>query len=231
MRIFTSKGEEFDNTTSHKLLGIYVDQDLSFNEHVEQLCKKLIRRIGLLRSIRQYLPLNERVLFYSTTIFFAAQSVFLYGGTVWSSASKCNIRGIFRVQKRAAPVTLSLKMRDERTETLFKRLYWLPFYNEINVNILCLLYKCLNRQGPEYLGSRSVSDLSTITSCYGAITIRHPRYNRATEGGKTFLITAAKLWNSLLINIRSSTSINAFKQNFCNFLKQGYAGLDSFPTS
>ena len=34
MRIFTSKGEELDNTTSHKLLGVYVDQDLSFNEHV-----------------------------------------------------------------------------------------------------------------------------------------------------------------------------------------------------
>ena len=41
MRIFTSKGEELDNTTSHKLLGVYVDQDLSFDEHIEQLCEKL----------------------------------------------------------------------------------------------------------------------------------------------------------------------------------------------
>ena len=63
LRIFTGKGEELDNTTSHKLLGVYVDQDLSFDEHIEQLCKKLAKRIGLLRSIRQYLPLNERILF------------------------------------------------------------------------------------------------------------------------------------------------------------------------
>ena len=28
---------------------------------------------------------------------------------------------------------------------------------------------------------------------------------------------------------KSSTSINAFKQNYCNFIKKGYAGLDSFP--
>ena len=124
-------------------------------------------------------------------------------------------------------------MRDERTVTLFKRLDWLPFYDEINVNKLCLLYKCLNGQCPEYLGSRlvRVSDLSTRTSRYGAITIRCPRYNRDTEGGKTFLITAVKLWNSLPINIRSSTSINAFKQNLCTFIKQGYADLDSFPIS
>ena len=63
MRIFTSKGEELDNTTSHKLLGVYIDQDLSFNKHVEQLCKKVIKHIGLLRSTRQYLTLNERILF------------------------------------------------------------------------------------------------------------------------------------------------------------------------
>ena len=63
MRIFTSKGEELDNTRSHKLLGVYVDQDLSVDEHIEQLCKKLAKRIGLLRSIRQYLPLNERIFF------------------------------------------------------------------------------------------------------------------------------------------------------------------------
>ena len=78
MRIFTSKGEELDNTTSQKLLGVYADQDLSFNDHVEQLC------IGLLRSIRQYLPLNERVPFYNAAI----KLVFLYGGAVWSSTSK-----------------------------------------------------------------------------------------------------------------------------------------------
>ena len=63
MRICTSKGEELDNTTSHKLLGVYVDQDLSFNKHVEQLCEKVIKHIGLLRSTRQYLTLNERILF------------------------------------------------------------------------------------------------------------------------------------------------------------------------
>ena len=83
------------------------------------------------------------------------------------------------------------------------------------------------------IGSRlvRVSDLLTRTSRYGTITICCPRYNRDTEGGKTFVITAAKLWNSLPINIRSSTSINAFKPKLCIFIKQGYAGLDSFPIS
>ena len=76
---------------------------------------------------------------------------------------------------------------------------------------------------------RIMSDTSTRTSRYADIAIRCPRYNRDTEGGKTFLVTAAILWNSLPLNIRSSTSITAFKQNYCNFIKDGYAGFITFP--
>ena len=99
--------------------------------------------------MRQYLPLNERIVFYNTTI----KPVFLDGGAVWSSSSKCNIRRIFRLQKRAARVILGLNKREQRTVTLFKRLDWT---DEINVNKLCLVYKCLNGQCPEYLCRRLV---------------------------------------------------------------------------
>ncbi|XP_078363859.1 uncharacterized protein LOC144648098 [Oculina patagonica] len=229
MKVCTSSGEALDNTTSHKLLGVHVDQDLSFNEHVDHLCKKLAKRLGVLRSIRHYLPLNERILFYNATI----KPIFLYGGAVWSSTSKSNIRRIFRLQKRAARVILGVKTRDERTVSLFKRLDWLPFYDEITVNKLCLIYKCLNGQCPEYLRNRlvSVNDMSTRTSRYGDITLRCPRYNRETEGGRTFLVSATKCWNSLPIYIRTSTSIKAFKHSYSYFIKEGYADLDSFPMS
>ena len=53
--------------------------------------------------------------FFSTTI----KPVFLYGGTVWSSTSKCNIRRIFRLQKGAPRVILGLKIE--------RRTYCNPF--------------------------------------------------------------------------------------------------------
>ena len=37
MEIRSSKGDVLETTTSHKLLGVYIDPDLSFNEHVEHL--------------------------------------------------------------------------------------------------------------------------------------------------------------------------------------------------
>ena len=109
------------------------DSELSFNEHVERLCKKLAKRIDVLRSIRHYLPFNERVLFYNATI----KPLFLYGRAVWSMTSKTNIRRVFRLQKRAARTLLDVKTKEERTGSLFKKLNWMPFYDEIK---LCLNY-------------------------------------------------------------------------------------------
>ena len=48
------------------LLGITLDQDLSFNRQIEELCKKLGKRIGLLRHISPYLKRNQRDIYCST---------------------------------------------------------------------------------------------------------------------------------------------------------------------
>ncbi|KAL9985896.1 hypothetical protein ACROYT_G008349 [Oculina patagonica] len=79
MEIRTKEGVVLEQTTSHKLLGVHIDQDLSFNDHVDYMCKKLAQRIETLRSIRHYLPLNERLTFYNAII----KPVMMYGGLIW----------------------------------------------------------------------------------------------------------------------------------------------------
>ena len=120
MEIHTSKGDILETTTSHKLLGVYIDLDLSFNKHVDHLCR-LAKRVGVLRSIRHYLPFNEHILFNNATI----KHLFLYGRAVWSMITKTHIRPVFRLQKRSAR---TVKTKEERTVSLFKKLNWMPFY-------------------------------------------------------------------------------------------------------
>ena len=48
---------------SQKLLGVSVDKHLSFNVHVEELCKKLYQRIAVLRKIRRFIPIERRILY------------------------------------------------------------------------------------------------------------------------------------------------------------------------
>ena len=44
-------GSNIEHVTDFKLLGIILDQDISFNRQIKELCKKLAKRIGLLRHI------------------------------------------------------------------------------------------------------------------------------------------------------------------------------------
>jgi len=69
-----------------------------------------------MRSIRDYLPFNERILLYNATI----KPLFLYGGAVWSMTSKANIRRVLPLQKKAARTILDVNTKEERTVSLFK---------------------------------------------------------------------------------------------------------------
>ena len=50
------------------LSGLELDDKLSFDFHVDQLCKKLSGRIAVLRKIRSYLSLQQRIFFYNVMI-------------------------------------------------------------------------------------------------------------------------------------------------------------------
>ena len=42
---------ELEQVQSHKLLGVIIDTQLNFNEHIDNLCKKLTQRIAVLKKI------------------------------------------------------------------------------------------------------------------------------------------------------------------------------------
>ena len=87
----TVQGAAVEQVGAQKLLGVILDQSLDFNEHVEQLCKKLSQKIVVLRKIRRYLLIGECILYYNAMI----KQTMLYGSTVWTSclqriSTKCS---------------------------------------------------------------------------------------------------------------------------------------------
>ena len=118
-------GRNIEHVTDFKLLGVTLDQDLSFNRQIEELCKKLAKRIGLLRHISPYLKRNQRDIYYSTII----KREMLCGSTIWTSCSKENLMKVLRLQKRAARIILDAE-RTAPSVGLFNTLKWVPFYAE-----------------------------------------------------------------------------------------------------
>jgi hypothetical protein len=93
-----------------------------------QRTMKLSKRIGILKSIKSYLPRNERILFYNAMI----KPLFLYCSITWTNCSKNNITKIFKLQKRCARIILDAEPRHSSIN-IFNNLGWLPFYVESDI--------------------------------------------------------------------------------------------------
>ena len=74
------------NVMNVKLLGLEVDEELSFSEHITTVCKTVTQRIGLLKKIMNYLPLKQRLLYYNALI----RPVINYASVLWTNCNNNN---------------------------------------------------------------------------------------------------------------------------------------------
>ena len=51
----TCNGSLLTNIMNVKLLGLEIDEEVSFSEHITTVCKKVTQRIGLFKKIMNYL--------------------------------------------------------------------------------------------------------------------------------------------------------------------------------
>ena len=64
----TCNGSLLTNVMNVTLLGLEIDEEISFSEHVSTLYKNLTQHIGLSRKIKNYLPLKQRLLHNNSLI-------------------------------------------------------------------------------------------------------------------------------------------------------------------
>ena len=171
---------ELKQVSSQKLLGVKIDYKLSFDDHIDNFCKKLSQRIAVLSRIKRFLPREQRIANYNAMI----RQTMLYAFTVWSACSAGSLQRGFCVQKRNAHVILDADTRANSVE-LFKKLNWLPLHLEVKVNICIQVYKRINRQSPSYMNDLLVlnSDINDRNSRNGSLNLVCPRFKRESEGG------------------------------------------------
>ena len=84
--------------SDHKVLGITIDQTLSWDIQIKIVCKNLTNKLSLLNKIKRYLPKDCRILYYNAYI----QPIMDYCDTIWGNCTQYNIDRITKLQKRAA---------------------------------------------------------------------------------------------------------------------------------
>ena len=178
-----------------KVLGILIDDRLSFKSHIEFVCKKLSSRIGLLSRLKQFLPQNTLNLIFKSIL----QPIIDYGINVYGFTFDTHIKRIQRLQNRAARVITS---SNEDSSFLFKNLKWNSFIKRRNYFSSIFIYKCVNKLSPELCNSFFHFKKSEIRtkSILNSELFLPKKYSETF--GKSIFYSGILLYNSLAQDIR-----------------------------
>ena len=98
--------------STFKFLGITVDQNLTWKNHVDDLAKKYSRSIGILYKVKQFLPESALLSLYYT--------LFLSHITAWSSANSVDKDRLHVLQKRALRAVSNSEYRSHSNPLFIK---------------------------------------------------------------------------------------------------------------
>ena len=160
-----------------------VQLSLSFYCHVENLCKKLTSRIGVLSKITTFLSLKQQLLFYNAII----RPVMSYADVIWPSCDKGSLYRVLKLQRRAARIILYAN-RLAPSVTLFYRLGWIPFHEQSKIKKRAIFYKRVN--GSLLMNTTINNTQHNRSTRYANYNSICPYYKRESERGRSFAVLA-----------------------------------------
>ena len=95
-------------------------------------------------------------------------------------------------------------------------LHWLRVSERINFKVAVLTFKCLSGTAPTYLSSaiQKVADIPSRQRLRSSSGLRLivPRSRLMSVGDRAFPVAAARIWNSLPLDVISADSLAVFRK-------------------
>jgi len=95
-------GQPIERVRTFKLLGLHVSDNLTWNEHISEICSKAAKRLHFLKLLKRAAMSNDDLLYYYTTVI---RPVTEYACVVWhTSLTKGQTLQLESIQKRALKI-------------------------------------------------------------------------------------------------------------------------------
>ena len=208
---------EVNSCTSCKLLGITVNNRLSWGDHIENVIKKCNTYLYILSRIKLFLSNDNRKRFYNAYIL----PHFDFCCVIWGNCTSTLEDKLVKLQKRAARVILDCDFTTP-SSLMFADLKWMTFPERVIYQKAIQMFKTLHGHAPDYLRTSF-----TFTSEIHARLLRSstpfqlytPKPNLEIYRN-TFIFSGSSIWNSLPSYIQNSTSVQHFKSQYLRWMNQ-----------
>jgi len=196
-----------------KVLGVTIDQHLTFDDHISKVAGSCRYHIRALRHIRRLIDRET-----ANTLACSIVATRLdYCNSVLSGITAKNITRLQRVQNSLARVVCCAPYRSP-SRPMLQSLHWLPIEYRIQHKIATLTFKVRFHRQPNYLHELITTytpNRPLRSSDAGLLAV--PRTS-TTTADRAFRVTAPRIWNSLPETIRSATSVSQFTRRLKSHL-------------
>ena len=200
--------EKIVEVATHKVLGVTIDNNLSWTNHVNELTKRVSQKLYQLAKIKHFLNAHARKLFFHAHI----QPIIDYASTLWDSASANTLKPLVSIHKRALKLTLlkstSLTAHD------YKLLDVLPLKLKLEFNKGIIMHKIVFGYAPSNLKLNFVSNQNRHSH---KLVVPRPRLDLFKC---SLMYSGGKLWNNLPLSIKKLSDHKAFKKTFKQYLME-----------
>lgn len=145
----TINGNEIQQESCVKYLGVYIDEKLNFECYAEKIIDKLNKRLGIMRRISSKMTPESKEIYFKAIIL----PVIDYCSSILITFSESKIKSIQRLMNQAMRIVLQLP-RDSSVTEMHERLKIFTVNQRINFNAIKLLNKTTSRGMPVNLSSK-----------------------------------------------------------------------------
>ena len=129
-----------------RLLGVHLDTQITLKEHIKMKSAKATYNLHTICELRNVLSKDTT----KSLVYAIVSSHMDYCNSVMAGLPMETLKPLQRIQNLAAKLVCRQNHWDSAMGAL-KSLHWLNIEDRILLKVLCIVYRCVNKQGPEFL--------------------------------------------------------------------------------
>ena len=199
--------QEVSFSSSCRFLGVYLDDNLNFANHISHIVNKLSRSTGILYKIRDFLPTQAKLSYYYAFMY----PYLSYNIVVWGGTSMVYFNKLIVQQKRIIRILGKVPPRTHTSE-LFHRFGILKLVDLYKFQVLIYMYKAMSEN--------RFTIQHTVNTRQRNLAV--PQFHRLTTTQRAISFVGPTLWNKIPIEIRSERTLSLFKRSLKNYFLNLY---------
>ena len=206
------EGVKINQTDHSKALGLNIDENISWKEHIHATSKKVPSSTGALKRVRPFISMHTAIKIYKGLI----EPHFDYCSVVWDGLSQQLCEKLQKLQNRAARV-ITKSSYNTNSSYLLNSLSWDNLSVRRTKQKANLMYKCVNKLAPNYLCNMFTPRTLPFDLRDASQKLYLPK-PRTDYLKRSFSYSGASLWNDLPEDIRTTKSLRNFKRRIDKWL-------------